>query len=645
MKFRKESPKPSILLLVVLSLLFIFLLALTKITSYDVWFHLATGRHILEAGFTDTDPFSYTQPGSPMYLQSWLTGLLFYLTWSTWTGKGLEALTLLKAIIAVTIFGILWINVLLRDSKHRLVGLVTAVVLVVGAYGLKIRLHIRPQLIEYLLLAGSLLVLSRYRWRILPTVPALAAIQLLWVNSHSSFILGLALPVLFLSSDCIDALKKRPEGLRHALGVAGLTLAVLFLVTALNPVGFRVLETPFNQLNWAVQKRTVGELQNLKLVHLVGFGMKYTWGYSVLAMLGVVALAVSIFRGRRPPVWEPITFGIFCVLPFLVGIRFIAEFVVVACPIVIGWWLALLPSPTEKSSVWPIAEIAFGIVLIPLWWVTIAQNPIYSVGIGEKPDKYPAKAVSFLEKTHPSGPMFNSLGFGGYLIWHLPDSKVFIDGRLPLYGSEFYSLYRRAHTDPDIWKHVEQTFGPTVVILEYLTDYARKERMPHLENNPAWALVFWDPVAKIYLKRVSANADLIARYEYHWAKPAYSGLSHLMNAMKVPEDSRKVRREFLRAVSENSRNAEAYLGLAFIDSFGAEPNFDEGIKAARRAIELKPEMAKAHAVACRALLGLGEQKLAREACSRAVSLNPRDVLARWANQSLGNPPAGRRGHP
>jgi hypothetical protein len=632
----------STFVLALLLFIFIFLLALTKITNYDIWFHLATGRHILGAGIAETDPFTYTQPGAPMYLQNWLAGLMFYLIWRV---GGIEGLTLAKGLFSVILFSLLWLASWNRGAHHRAFGLVTAAILVVGAFGLKFRLFLRPHLLEFLLLAGALLLLHRYRWRILPLVPALAALQLLWVNIHGSFPLGLALPVLFLVGDTLDCLTGRPIDLRRAAKVAVLTVAALLTVTVLNPAGLEGLTDPFILMGRGESLSTIGEFQPLKLVHLTGFGIGYTWGYSALALLGLAGLAGSLLRGRRPPAWEPILFSVFLVLPPIVGVRFIAEFVVVACPLVIGWWLALLPSRTEESKAWPAAEIVLGVLLLPLWWFSIAQNPIYRVGLGVKPDKFPAQAVEFLEKTRPPGLIFNSIGFGGYLIWHLPSYKVFIDGRTTVYSDDFYRLYRRAAIEPTAWAQIEETFVPTVVILQYLTDLARREQMPHLENNPAWALVFWDPVAKIYLKRIPANAKLIGRYEYRWARPAYFKLNHLVGVLSNRENTRRALHEFRGAISDNDRNAEAYLGLAFLDSFGPEPDWNEGLEAARRALQLKPWLAKAHATACRAHLGRGERELAQVACSRALSLDPRDVVARWANRTLQGLPPGRPGHP
>ena len=47
---------------------------------------------------------------------------------------------------------------------------------------------------------------------------------------------------------------------------------------------------------------------------------------------------------------------------------------------------------------------------------------------------FPVKAVAYLERHPAPGPMFNTYGFGGYLVWARgPQHKVFIDGRGDVY--------------------------------------------------------------------------------------------------------------------------------------------------------------------------------------------------------------------
>ena len=50
----------------------------------------------------------------------------------------------------------------------------------------------------------------------------------------------------------------------------------------------------------------------------------------------------------------------------------------------------------------------------------------YSTG-----NNYPDAAIGFIKNNMPKGNIMASYDWGGYLIWHLPEKKVFIDGRMP----------------------------------------------------------------------------------------------------------------------------------------------------------------------------------------------------------------------
>jgi len=51
-------------------------------------------------------------------------------------------------------------------------------------------------------------------------------------------------------------------------------------------------------------------------------------------------------------------------------------------------------------------------------------------------ENYPVAAVQWMQVHHPEGRLFNSYNWGGYLLWTLPETPVFIDGRADLYGDD-----------------------------------------------------------------------------------------------------------------------------------------------------------------------------------------------------------------
>lgn len=65
--------------------------------------------------------------------------------------------------------------------------------------------------------------------------------------------------------------------------------------------------------------------------------------------------------------------------------------------------------------------------------ISATRDVSYDEDLFAKAGKYPRAAVQYI-KAHPQdfqGNMYNEYNWGGYLIWQLPEHKVFIDGRMP----------------------------------------------------------------------------------------------------------------------------------------------------------------------------------------------------------------------
>jgi hypothetical protein len=92
--------------------------------------------------------------------------------------------------------------------------------------------------------------------------------------------------------------------------------------------------------------------------------------------------------------------------------------------------------------------------------------------------------------------MFNDYGWGGYLIYALPERKVFVDGRNDFYGEELLDEFATVNTPKPGWDavlakyHVGWTILPTGhplnTILSLRTD---------------WKQVYADDVCVIYTRK------------------------------------------------------------------------------------------------------------------------------------------------
>ena len=118
------------------------------------------------------------------------------------------------------------------------------------------------------------------------------------------------------------------------------------------------------------------------------------------------------------------------------------------------------------------------------------------INVEAERNKLPADAIEWIQEQRPTGPMFNSYNWGGYLIWRLwPDYLVFVDGRTDLFGDELLSQYLQVHFARPGFQKVLDDYGVNFVLTETAGFTAN-----FLALDEAWTLAYTDQVAAIYVR-------------------------------------------------------------------------------------------------------------------------------------------------
>ena len=111
-----------------------------------------------------------------------------------------------------------------------------------------------------------------------------------------------------------------------------------------------------------------------------------------------------------------------------------------------------------------------------------------------------AKAIEFIRKTGLSGRMLNDYVFGGYLIWALPEHKVFVDGRTDIYDwtgvLADYGAWAMLRTDP------RTLLDKYHIGFCHLSRTAPMSRV--LPSLPGWKMVYSDERSIIFAR----NAEI-----------------------------------------------------------------------------------------------------------------------------------------
>jgi hypothetical protein len=151
--------------------------------------------------------------------------------------------------------------------------------------------------------------------------------------------------------------------------------------------------------------------------------------------------------------------------------------------------------------------------------INFISNPFLSF-----PHHYPQGAVEFLKNNpqYNNLNLFNPYGWGGYLLWTLPERKIFIDGRLPQYqfaDHSFLEEYFEFFEKEKVEKKLNQ-YNIKLVLLEvkkekfkfnwfekYILGLNEKEiekekdhLKEYLENSKEWQMIYKDNISAIYVR-------------------------------------------------------------------------------------------------------------------------------------------------
>jgi hypothetical protein len=111
-------------------------------------------------------------------------------------------------------------------------------------------------------------------------------------------------------------------------------------------------------------------------------------------------------------------------------IRFLLLFVPFCAPllaVILSRWIPPYEPGMDKHALNAVLMIVVVLAVVRFF----PSRKELEVRVGQH---WPVKAVQYLERHPPPRPMFNTYGYGGYLIYRLDgQNKVFIDGRAELY--------------------------------------------------------------------------------------------------------------------------------------------------------------------------------------------------------------------
>jgi hypothetical protein len=433
----------------------IFIFKGTYSLDPDFGWRLRAGEIYIKSGIPESDPFSYTMPAFPWVDHAWVSTYFIAYLFPIIGRLGLAVVSTLLVLSSV------YLSVKRLDKPRffkpmtkRGFGHLGNIVVLLSVSVLLPFSGIRAQMVSWLMM--SLLFLWVFKTRLWKKYRVfLPVFFLVWVNLHGSFAAGLVILAFVIT---IRSLKKRQ------LQLVDFTYLFLSIaVSLLNPYGHGVIREVWSSVSDTSLRWSVAEW--MPAVFMADFSM--------IALITLSAMLVVKYRKK------------FAVDELLLYALLLFQGILSRRHLPL-WVLLSLPTTTKaieqfhseaKSFKQGISR--FNKVYKYAWlgaFVILSAQVIFVVkgtlALSEEVF-YPKGAVEFIKEENLPGRLFSRYGWGGYLIWRLPEKGVFVDGRMPSWhwsptsneqSSDAFEEYRQIVTGKTYYKDVFDKYDVEVVL-------------------------------------------------------------------------------------------------------------------------------------------------------------------------------------
>lgn len=469
----------------------------------DTGYHIRAGEYILRNwSVPKQDIFSFHVPLLPWTAHEWLSEVIMARVYA------LGGLTGIVAFFAALLAGTtaLLFSMLRRHCTDILF---TTAVTMLAFSSSQIHWLARPHVFSFLLMITWQHLLETWQRDQTNRLYLLPVTMLLWVNLHGGFLGGFILLGAYLAGNLFTMLRlpaaERPFA-RGKLNQLVLTAGASLAVSLCNPNGYHILLFPFRLVSDRFVMDHVSEFLSPNFHEILPF--KY------LLLFTIVVFAVS---KKSVEATELLLVLIFTNMA-LYSARYIPLFALIVAPILTrqsaregdagsSRWREFYRKRSGNIALMDARAAGF------LWPATALVAVAVAAGSGRMqhafdPKVQPVAAVDFLLTERISGNMFNNDQFGDYIIFRsYPRYKVFIDGRLDMYGARIMKQYLKVTTFGEGWEKVLGSYHISWIIFGSDSDLSRLLLM-----HKQWKLIYSDKVASIFVKDIPENRYLIDKY-------------------------------------------------------------------------------------------------------------------------------------
>lgn len=513
--FKEHRPRPIFWPLAIAGL--VIAVGAIKVADYDIWWHLTTGNVIaLWHQIPRVDIFSYTAAGRPWVNHEWLFQLL---AWLAYDAYGLASLTVFE-FVSVAIIAALSFRTLRTLGLPRSAALwATAITLIAIAD----RIMPRPFIVGLMLTQIFIYQLLRFQSGSKPWLWDLPVLAVLWINIHGGGILAPQIVLAYAAGETIQFFISGKSGdafprpisrrrIRH-IWMAGLLCVAACTVS---PYGIDVYLFPMQHLRMdAIMANTQEWIPSLdpRLDGVVS---------QIFFRAILVMTLISYVVGRKTARFSHLMITVVSSLLILKGKRFTPDFIVMNIPLMFFNFhsaarrIPLTPALANVREWMHIATILMLSVVamrigIP---ATIHGGRVAEIGFGTTDAFAQSEMVVFLEQNNVRGRMLNDMALGGYLIFsRWPNERVFIDGRTPVYGNDFFREFVDAFRNWRNFEKLDDKYEFDYLVFKADQIWELRHFHKYLWENPTWKLVYAGNDGFIYVRDEPKFRDLIGKSE------------------------------------------------------------------------------------------------------------------------------------
>ncbi|MBL0358284.1 MAG: hypothetical protein IPP72_16080 [Chitinophagaceae bacterium] len=509
-------------------LIMVFIMGLVRIYSPDLGFHLKSAQWMLEnKQFIYTDSFDYGSTGNKYFNLQWLFQLFVYSLYHT----GEKPLVIINAALITVSIALVWFRFSKNTGISRTnisLGLFAFIVLLLVQ---PLTFEVRPHVLSWIYLNLVLICLEFYKRNgNKKSLYFLPIIMLVWVNTHSLSILGLATIAIYNAGIYLENGKIDKRLFWFSV--------MAFAAFLINPYFLEGLIYPFLQFGLlsgsSMVKAYFAELQSPFTAKEIGMlGSKYFTSPLLIIHLSALFSVFSIARSFiKKQFTDALLMAAYLFVLYLAHKNY-GYFLMVSLPLIVKYtmdWVngrkhkkanqsassPLKKKNKEDSNVIDagfassqklykrftltaiIAAVVISITSITDGYSLFRHSP-YRFGFTEDTDQLPVQATAFLNKNQLKGRMLNHLDFGGYLMAHF-NEKVFIDGRMDVLPEDFFNKYVESLTEKNGIKKLLVEYNPDIVIFPYVKASNWWYYFILQKEHSGYKPVYFDGLAVIYLK-------------------------------------------------------------------------------------------------------------------------------------------------